>query len=49
MDDRGSVTVEYTVVLVLVSLVGALALMALGPSLVSMFVSQRTWLLLPFP
>ena len=49
MDERGSVTVEYTVVLVLVSLVGGLALIGLGPPLVSMFVSQRAWLLLPFP
>ena len=48
-DDRGSVTVEYTVVLVLVSVVCTLATVALGPRLVRMFVEQEAWLLLPFP
>lgn len=48
-DERGSVTVEYTVLLVLVSLVTALAVAGLGPSLVRMFVAQGTWLLLGVP
>jgi len=48
-DDRGSVTVEYTVLLVLVSLVTALAVAGLGPSLVRMFLAQETWLLLAVP
>ncbi|HKY34629.1 MAG TPA: hypothetical protein VJN18_01710 [Polyangiaceae bacterium] len=48
-DERGSVTVEYTVLLVLVSLVTALAVAGLGPSLVRMFLAQGTWLLLGVP
>lgn len=46
LGDRGSVTVEYTVLLVLVSLGTALATKALGPSLVRAFLAQQTWLLL---
>lgn len=49
LDERGSVTVEYTVLLVLVSLVTALAVAGLGPSLVRMFLAQSTWLLLGVP
>jgi len=48
-DERGSVMVEYTVLLVLVSLVTALAVAGLGPSLVRMFLAQATWLLLGVP
>jgi Flp pilus assembly pilin Flp len=48
-DDRGGVVVEYTVILVLVSLVTALAVVALGPSLVRMLSAQETWLLLGLP
>jgi Flp pilus assembly pilin Flp len=46
LGDRGSVTVEYTVLLVLVALGTALATKALGPSLVRAFLAQQTWLLL---
>ena len=48
-DERGSVTVEYTVILVAVSLVAGLAVVALGPSLVRMLLAQETWLLLGIP
>jgi len=46
LGDRGSVTVEYTVLLVLVSIGTALATRALGPSLFRAFLAQQTWLLL---
>lgn len=48
-DTRGSVTVEYTVLLVLVALSCALAMVTLGAPLVRMFATYETWLLLPFP
>jgi Flp pilus assembly pilin Flp len=48
-DERGGVVVEYTVILVLVSLVAGLAVAALGPSLVRTFLAQETWLLLGLP
>ena len=48
-DTRGSVTVEYTVLLVLVALSCALAMVTLGAPLVRMFATYQTWLLLPFP
>ncbi len=47
--DRGSVMVEYAVLLTIVALGVALATMALGVPLMRMYLSQRTWLLLPFP
>lgn len=49
VDVRGSVTVEYTVLLVLVTLGAAAAVLAIGPSLVRMFLAQRTWLSLGVP
>ena len=48
-DERGSVTVEYTVLLVLVAMVCVVATVAIGVPLVRMFVTYQTWLLLPFP
>jgi Flp pilus assembly pilin Flp len=48
-DVRGSVFVEYTVLLVLVAVICSLALVAAGVPLVQMFVTRQTWLLLPFP
>jgi Flp pilus assembly pilin Flp len=48
-DVRGSVTVEYTVLLVLVAISCALAMVTLGAPLVRMFSTYQTWLLLPFP
>jgi Flp pilus assembly pilin Flp len=48
-DERGGVVVEYTVILVLVSLVAGLAVAALGPSLVRTLLAQETWLLLGLP
>jgi Flp pilus assembly pilin Flp len=48
-DSRGSVTVEYTVLLVLVAMSCALAMVTLGAPLVRMFATYQTWLLLPFP
>lgn len=48
-DERGSVTVEYTVLLVLVALSGAAAMMTLGAPLLRMLWTYQTWLLLPFP
>jgi len=46
---RGSVTVEYTVLLVLVAMTCAAAMVTLGAPLVRMFLTYQTWLLLPFP
>jgi len=48
-DARGSVTVEYTVLLVLVAMTCAAAMVMLGAPLVRMFATYQTWLLLPFP
>jgi hypothetical protein len=48
-DDRGSVFVEYVILLCLVALVCALAVVATGVPLVRMFAMRQTWLLLPFP
>ena len=48
-DERGSVMVEYTVLLSAVAVGLCLALAALGVPLVKMYLSQQTWLLLPFP
>jgi Flp pilus assembly pilin Flp len=46
---RGSVTVEYTVLLVLIAMTCVGAMVALGAPLVRMFQVYQTWLLLPFP
>jgi Flp pilus assembly pilin Flp len=43
------VTVEYTVLLVLVAMACVGAMVGLGPPLVRMFETYQTWLLLPFP
>jgi Flp pilus assembly pilin Flp len=48
-DERGVVSVEYTVLLVLVALVCAFAVAALGIPLVRMFETQTTWLFLRLP
>jgi Flp pilus assembly pilin Flp len=48
-DDRGAIVVEYTVVLVLVALGSVAAMIAIGVPLVGMYLTHRTWLLLPFP
>lgn len=48
-DMRGSVTVEYTVLLVVVALVAVGALVAIGPVLARMFWAQQTWLALATP
>jgi Flp pilus assembly pilin Flp len=48
-DARGSVMVEYTVLLVLVAMTCAAAMVTLGAPLVRMFATYQTWLLLPFP
>ena len=48
-NDRGSVTVEYAVILVVVALACALATVALGVPLMGMFTTQQTWLELGFP
>jgi Flp pilus assembly pilin Flp len=48
-DVRGTVTVEYTVLLVLVALACTGAMIAIGAPLVRMLATYQTWLLLPFP
>ena len=48
-NERGTVMVEYTVLLSVGAVGLSLALAALGVPLVSMYLSQQTWLLLPFP
>lgn len=46
---RGSVSVEYLVILTVFMLGVALALASLGPGLVSVFQLRVAWLALPFP
>ena len=48
-DQRGAVMVEYAILLTVVSLGVALTIVALGVPLMSMYLSQRTWVLLPYP
>ena len=48
-DERGVVTVEYVIVLALVSVGAAIALIALGTLLLELFLYQRSLLLLPLP
>jgi len=48
-DDRGSVSVEYIVVLTLVSLAAVAAMVALGAPLVSTYLAQTAWLIAPIP
>ncbi len=48
VDEVGSVTVEYVVLLVAIALGCVVALATLGPFLVRSFTAQVTWLLLPF-
>lgn len=49
LGERGLATVEYTVLLVLVALVCALAVVALGVPFVKMYELQTAWLLLRLP
>ena len=48
-DDRGTVTVEYIVVLTLVSLGAVAAMVGLGAPLVSTYLTQTAWLIAPIP
>jgi Flp pilus assembly pilin Flp len=48
-DDRGTITVEYAVLLSLVSVGCALATVSLGVPLVKMFMAQELWLALAIP
>ena len=48
-DGRGSITVEYTVLLATVALGCALAIAGLGVPLFRMYLAHRAWLLLPMP
>ena len=48
-DERGSITVEYAVLLATVALGCALAIAALGVPLFRMYLAHRAWLLLPMP
>lgn len=48
-DQRGTVTVEYVIVLCLVSLGASLAVIALGSVLLHLFRYQQAILVLPFP
>ncbi|MDX2051709.1 MAG: hypothetical protein SFV15_04905 [Polyangiaceae bacterium] len=48
-DERGSVFVEYVVVLTVFSLVCVAALVAVGLPLLRHFQAQMAWLLLPVP
>jgi len=48
-DQRGMVTVEYAIVLVLLSLGGCLAIATLGPLLQQLLAYQRALIALPFP
>jgi Flp pilus assembly pilin Flp len=48
-DERGTVTVEYTVLLVVVALACVFAMVAAGVPLVRAYLTRETWLLFPFP
>ena len=48
-DPRGSVTVEYAVLLAMVAVGCALAVGGLGVPLFRMYLAHRAWLLLPLP
>jgi hypothetical protein len=48
-DTRGTVMVEYVIVLALVSVGASLALIALGSLLLGLFDYQQAVLVLPFP
>jgi len=48
-DTRGTIMVEYAVLLTLVAVGVSMATVALGVPLMRMYLSQRTWLLLPYP
>lgn len=48
-DERGTVTVEYTVLLVLVAMTCVFAMVAAGVPLVRAYLTRETWLLFPFP
>jgi Flp pilus assembly pilin Flp len=48
-DTRGIASVEYVIVLSLVSVGAALAVIALGPRLLELFLLQRSILLSPIP
>ncbi|HEX2880383.1 MAG TPA: hypothetical protein VHO25_12700 [Polyangiaceae bacterium] len=48
-DRRGTVTVEYVVVLTLVSLGVVVAMAGLGVPLVRTYLSQTAWLIAPLP
>jgi Flp pilus assembly pilin Flp len=47
--ERGSIMVEYAVLLSVVAVVLSLAVVALGVPLLRMYLTQQTWLLLPLP
>lgn len=48
-DEHGTVTVEYTVLLVVVAVACAFAMVAAGVPLVRAYLTRETWLLFPFP
>ena len=48
-DSRGSITVEYAVLLATVAVGCALAIAGLGVPLFRMYLAHRAWLLLPMP
>jgi Flp pilus assembly pilin Flp len=49
LDERGIVSVEYTVLLMLVALGCVFAVIALGIPMVRLFETQTTWLFLRLP
>jgi len=48
-DMRGSITVEYAVLLATVAVGCALAIAGIGAPLFRMYLAHRAWLLLPMP
>jgi Flp pilus assembly pilin Flp len=48
VDERGTATVEYIVILTVVSLGVVLALVSIGPTFFRLFLAQVLWVLLPF-
>ncbi len=49
LGDRGSITVEYAVLLSVVAVGCSIAVMGLGAPLVRLFVAQEVWLMLAVP
>lgn len=48
-DKRGTATIEYLIVLTLVTIGMAFAVLSLGPAVIALFDARALWLSLPWP